>query len=239
MDMKRIKLVLLLALGGLVSACGDTNFASRNAPFEVMPLPPGSQQPIAEDVSAREGTGNFAPQDVTGNTLTDVRVESIAVRVPRSLKVSEANRFLPASDIVWREDPIGDRHAQVQAIFEAALKRGTDPMQGAVPVALDIEVERFHALTERARYSTGGVHNITFTLTLRDPASGTVLGAPRQVRADLNALGGRTALQAEARGQTQKVRITDHLAEVIRQELTTADGFQNPRLGIIQAMNQI
>lgn len=228
--MKRIKLVLLLALGGLVSACADTNFASRNAPFEVTPLPSVSQQPTAENVTAREGTAN---------TLTDVRVETITVRVPRSLKVSEANRFLPASDIVWREDPIGDRHAQVQAIFETALKRGTDPMQGAVPVALDIEVERFHALTERARYSTGGIHNITFSLTLRDPTTGTVLGAPRQVRADLNAFGGRTALQAEARGQTQKVRITDHLAEVIRQELTTADGFQNPRLGIIQAMNQI
>ena len=45
------------------------------------------------------------------------------------------------------------------------------------------------------------------------------------------------ATNADARGQTQKVRITDHLAEVIRQELTTAEGFANPRLGFIQAMN--
>ena len=40
-----------------------------------------------------------------------------------------------------------------------------------------------------------------------------------------------------AAGLTQKVRITAHLAEVIRQELTTVEGFKNPQLGLIQAMN--
>lgn len=218
--MKRFKLVLLLALGGLVSACANPNVASRNAPFETTTLPPATQNAAV------------------AQPLTDVRVEGITVRVPRSLKVSEANRFLPAGDIVWRDDPIGDRYQQVQAIFETALTRGTAPMDGALPIALDIEVTRFHALTEKARYTTGGVHNISFFLTLRDPATGVMLSEPRHVRADLSGLGGRAALQAEARGQTQKVRITDHLAYVIRQELTTLEGFENPRLGVIQAMNQ-
>mmetsp|Transcript_23430 Transcript_23430/g.41143 ORF Transcript_23430/g.41143 Transcript_23430/m.41143 type:complete len:226 (+) Transcript_23430:2449-3126(+) len=225
--MKRFKLVLLLALGGLVSACANPNVASRNTPFEVTPLPP-----VMQSATEAQVTPMLVP-------LTDVRVENITIRVPRSLKVSEANRFLPSGDIVWRDDPVGDRYAQVQAIFETALARGTAPMEGAVPVALDIEVTRFHALTEKARYTTGGVHNIGFHLILRDPTTGMMLAEPRHIRADLNGLGGRAALQAEARGQTQKVRITDHLAHVIRQELTTAEGFENPKLGFIQAMNQM
>ncbi|MEO0864867.1 MAG: DUF6778 family protein, partial [Pseudomonadota bacterium] len=123
------------------------------------------------------------------------------------------------------------------AIFETAMQRGTQSLDGTQPVALDIEVKRFHALTEKARYTVGGVHSITFDLTLIDPETGAKLGETRQVRADLDGFGGQQALRAEAAGLTQKVRITAHLAEVIRQELTTADGFKNPQLGFIQAMN--
>ncbi|MFT5161068.1 MAG: hypothetical protein ACI9ZD_002684 [Paracoccaceae bacterium] len=36
-----------------------------------------------------------------------------------------------------------------------------------------------------------------------------------------------------------KTRITNHLAEVVRQELSNADGFKNPKLGFIQALNNI
>jgi hypothetical protein len=57
--------------------------------------------------------------------------------------------------------------------------------------------------------------------------------------ADLDAFGGQQAINAEARGQTQKVRITDHLAEVIRQELSNPEGFTNPKLGMIQRLNNI
>ncbi|MCB4379284.1 hypothetical protein FZX02_02220, partial [Synechococcus sp. MU1644] len=71
------------------------------------------------------------------------------------------------------------------------------------------------------------------------PKTGALLTEPRLVRADLDGFGGQQALQAEARGLTQKVRITNHLAEVIRQELTTVEGYKNPQLGFIQAMNQI
>ncbi|MEO0390379.1 MAG: DUF6778 family protein [Pseudomonadota bacterium] len=218
--MKRIKLVLFLVMGGLVSACANTNVASRNAPYQDAPL---SASPTLEAVGS----------------LKNVTVNDITVRVPRSLSVSEANRYLPSSDIVWREDPIGDRHAQVARIFYDAMTKGTATLDGVTAVDLDIEVGRFHALTEKARYTTGGVHNINFTLTLRDADTGVILGDQRIVRADLDAFGGQQALQAEARGLTQKVRITNHLAEVIRQELSNADGFQNPKLGLIQAMNQI
>lgn len=218
-----IKLGLLLVLGALVSACASGDGTSRTAPIEAAKLP------FAETA---EPTQLLA-------SLTDVRVENITVRVPRSLRVSEANSYLPATDIVWREDPLGDRHAQIAAIFETAMARGTQGLDGVIPVALDIEVTRFHALTEKARYTTGGVHNIVFNLTLRNAKTGALLTAPRSVRADLNAFGGRQALAAEARGHTQKVRITGHLSNVIRKELTTVEGFKNPRLGIIQVLNQI
>ncbi|WP_299041412.1 DUF6778 family protein [uncultured Tateyamaria sp.] len=223
--MKRMKLVILLAMGGLVSACANTNVASRNVPFQTPVLP-------TAQVAPAETAALVAP-------LTDVRVENVTVRVPRSLSVSEANRYLPKGDIVWRGDPIGDRHAQVAAIFDTAIRRGIEPLDGTVPVSLDIKVLRFHALTEKARYTVGGVHNIGFELSILHPETGALLTEPRIVRADLDAFGGTQALQAEARGLTQKVRITSHLAEVIRQELTTADGYKNPQLGFIQALNQI
>jgi len=223
--MKRMKLVLLLVMGGLVSACANTNVASRNVAYEAPAL-------SFAETSVAEPTPQLAP-------LTDVRVESLTVRVPRALSVSEANSYLPKADIVWRGDAIGDRHAQVAAIFDNAMRRGIEPLAGRIPVALDVKVLRFHALSEKARYTVGGVHNINFELTLRHAETGALLTEPRVVRADLDGFGGQQALQAEARGLTQKVRITNHLAEVIRQELTTMDGYKNPKLGLIQAMNQI
>ncbi|MEQ3709201.1 MAG: DUF6778 family protein [Tateyamaria sp.] len=218
--MKQIKLVLLLAIGALVSACAGTSTTSRNAAFDAEGLP----------LAATEQVGAYN---------TDVRVKNITVRVPRSLTVSEGNGYLPSSDIVWRGDPIGDRYAQIGAIFNDAMKKGTAALDGATPVFLDIEVTRFHALTERARYSTGGVHNINFNVTVRHAVTNAQLGETRRVRADLTAFGGSQALAAEARGETQKARISAFLAEVIRQELTTPEGYQNAKLGIIQAMNQI
>ncbi len=218
--MKHVKMLLLLAAAALVSACAQTGTTTRNAPFQQAGLP-------------------FAEGAPLGAYNTDVRVENITVRVPRSLRVSEGNGYLPSTDIVWRGDPIGDRYAQIGAIFYDAMNKGTRNLDGATPVFLDIEVTRFHALTERARYTTGGVHNINFILTLRHAKTGAPLGEPRRIRADLHAFGGRQALEAEARGETQKVRITNMLAEVIRQELTTPQGFKNPKLGLIQVLNQL
>jgi hypothetical protein len=74
-------------------------------------------------------------------------------------------------------------------------------------------------------------------MQIRDFATGQIIGEPRLIKADLDAFGGKDALRADARGQTQKVRVTNHLAEVIRQELSHAEGFQNPKLGFIQALN--
>lgn len=231
--MKSLRIFALLAAGVGLSACAAVDTVTRTAPFEDLPQAqpsrvevPAPNAPVAEAAAVQRST---AP----------VRINSILVNVPRSLRVSEANRYLPAGDIVWRGDPIGDRHAQVQAIFETAMLRGAQNIDGAQPVDLLINVKRFHALTEKARYTTGGVHNIVFDIALADPATGNILVPWREVRADLDAFGGQQAIKAERRGQTQKVRITDHLAEVLRQELTTPDGYQNANLGLLQWMNQL
>lgn len=168
-----------------------------------------------------------------------LNIASINVNVPRTLKVSEKNRYYPGGDIVWRGDPAGDRHAQVEAIFRDAMARGTQGMTDGTPVILDIEVVRFHALTEKARYSTGGVHAITFTLTLYDPATGQALTAPRQIKADLRAYGGDDAVAADQRGETQKVRITAHLAYVIYTELSNPGSYKSEGLGLIGALNTL
>ncbi len=167
-----------------------------------------------------------------------LNVAETRVDVPPGLKVSEKNRYYPSGDIVWRGDPPGDRHAQVAAIFRDAAARGTAGMTGGTPVIVEIEVERFHSLTEKARYSVGGVHDINFVLTLRDPETGQVLNGPRRVQADLKAYGGQAAIAADQRGETQKVRITDHLAEVIRAELTLPGSSRNEGLGLMSGFNK-
>ncbi len=210
--MKRIKIIAAMLMGLAVSACGsaDTEFASRNAPLE-------------------------APAQVAPVLLN---VQTVTVSVPRSLRVSEANRYYPDGDIVWREDPRGDRHAQVQKIVQDAMVKGVTGLDNGVPVELYVEVTRFHALTEKARYTTGGVHDLEFKVTLRDPATGQALTEPRLIEADFRAFGGKQAIAAEQRGETQKVRITERLASAIRAELSNPGSHQTASLGVMGLFNK-
>lgn len=162
----------------------------------------------------------IASQAVTQFNVTDVRVN-----VPRDLKVSEANTFKPKADIVWREDPLGDRYQQVEVILQAAFERGVSTLTEGRDVVLDIQLHEFHALTQRTRYTYGGTHAIRFSLTVLDATSGVVVEPARVIQADLKAFGGGEALAAEARGETQKVRITDHLAKVVLFEMTRPRDF--------------
>ncbi len=209
--MKPLRLIAAMMMGLAVSACATPDTASRNAPLEA----PERVAPIALDV------------------------QSVTVSVPRTLEVSEKNRYYPGGDIVWRGDAPGNRHAQVQAMVQAAMELGTADMTLGLPVAVEVEITRFHALTEKARYTVGGVHDIEFILTLKDPVSGAIIAAPREIKADLKAFGGTQAIQAEQRGQTQKVRITGHLAEVIAAELNEPGSFQSANLGIMGLINDL
>jgi hypothetical protein len=147
-------------------------------------------------------------------------VQAVNVSVPQSLTTSEANSFHPNVEIVWRGDPLGERHAQVKAIFDAAMAKGTATMHTGPRVVVDIEVTRFHCLTEKTRFTVGGVHNLRFLMTVRDAATGAVLQGPRLVNADVHASGGARAIAEDAAGRTQKVVVTERLAEVIRRELS-------------------
>ncbi|MRU16890.1 hypothetical protein FDP25_15720 [Roseovarius sp. A21] len=211
--MKHIRMIAAMMLGLAVSACGSVETATRNAPLDAPEL---------------------APSPVSFN------VQAVRVSVPETLKVSEANRYYPGGDIVWREDPVGDRHAQVKAIVQAGITKGVNAMEpGTVPVIMDVEVTRFHALTEKARYTIGGVHAIQFKMQLRNPETGQAYGKPHFVKADFKAFGGTRAIEAEREGITQKYRITEHLAKVIETELTSPEGYKAAHNGIIGAINQL
>ncbi len=147
-------------------------------------------------------------------------VQAINVVVPRTLRSSEANSFHPNVEIVWRGDPPGDRYEQVKAIFDTAMARGTAQMHTGPKVVVDIEITRFHCLTEKTRFTVGGVHNMRFMMTVRDVATGAILQGPRMINADTHGSGGARAIAEDAAGRTQKVVVTERLAEVIRRELS-------------------
>jgi len=207
-----LKLCMGLACALALSACGASIPASRAA----------------------------MPDDtMLGMIQPDYRVESFTVSVPKSLTVNERNSYYPRGDIVWRGDTYGDRHAQVEAIFDQALRNAASSVDGARPVRVDVQVMRFHALSEKARYSVGGIHDITFRLRLADPVTGAIIAPSKVVDADLDALSGQGANVAEARGDTQKNRIIAHLTLVFQEELSVPGGHQNAKLGLLQQINDL
>lgn len=229
--MKPAKLMLALGLGFGLAACSAVDVTTRNTPLEALPE-------MGQTMGQTLGQSSVQPSaQVQTAHINGVTVDSVRVRVPRSLEVSEANRYLPRGDIVWREDPAGDRYQQVAEIMQNALEAGVAPLDGPVHVNLEVQVNRFHALTQKARYTTGGIHSISFDMVLTDPKTGAMLTEVRTVEADFKAYGGQEALEAEANGLTQKVRISNELAKVIQTELTNPEGYKNARLGLIQMMN--
>ncbi|MCL6283034.1 hypothetical protein M3P21_05755 [Ruegeria sp. 2012CJ41-6] len=251
--MNSMRAVVLIGLGAGMAACSTPDIPSRHTGIDELPLietlalpEPTAVEAVVistpEAVESRQVIEHPVADEQEQTRLpiaSPVSVHAVQVRVPRSLKVSERNRYMPFGDIVWREDPIGDRHAQVQKIMQDALMRGVTPLDGPGKVDVEVELVRFHAITEKARYTTGGVHAITFDLTLRDPETGAMVVPKRRIRADLEAYGGQQAINAEALGQTQKVRISEHLTKVIRQELTSPEGYQNAKLGVFQLLNNL
>lgn len=206
--MKRVRMTaMMMILGAGLSACGSVETATRNAPLENIP----------SEMVAPAPSFSLAGYNVV---------------VPETLKVSEANSYYPGGDIVWRGDPYGNRYEQVGAIFEEAINLGAGDLSGAMDVVVDIEIKRFHALTEKTRYSVGGIHSIEFVMTIRDPATGAIIRGPRDIKADLVGYGGARAIQAESQGLTQKFRITHHLARVIQDEMTLATGWVSPKKGV-------
>lgn len=210
--MKLLRNIAALALVTGVAACGSVETASRNAPLEA-PAP----------------VQHFAAMSIA----------DFKINVSRGLKVSEAKRYYPGGDIVWRGEPLGDRHLQVARIFQESVGKSQALGADGYPVNVVINVKRFHAITEKARYTVGGVHSITFDMMLTDPRTGLQVGETRTIKADLEAFGGARAINAERNGISQKYRITNHLAQVLHQEMTSPDGNQTANLGFFQAINDL
>ncbi|MEM6694251.1 MAG: DUF6778 family protein [Pseudomonadota bacterium] len=217
--LRRAPVALTLLASALLAACSPAP-VSRNAPPQPQPI-------------------DVAVEPITVSGLSNFSVAQISVSVPPTLQVSERNSYYPGGDIVWHGDPAGNRHEQVKAIFEAGLTAGTREFTGDRPVIVDVVVTRFHALSPRARYTIGGVHSVQFHLRVRDANTGAVLVPSYHVRADIDAYGGATALAAEAHGDTQKVRLTRHLASVIARELRQPGSVRPEGTGVIGAINQL
>lgn len=208
MDMNGITKFVAFGFALVLSACVSSEPASRNASNDGLTLASrGAETPL-----------RGAPRVVAPlYTVTDVQIA-----VPRALQVSEANGYYPMADIVWRGDPMGDRHQQIASIFQAAADRATATMAGPRQAVLSLEIVRFHGVTEKTRYTIGGTHNMVFDLTVRDAATGAVIDGPRRVVADAKAAGGQAAIAEEQAGRTQKVVVTEKLVETLRRELSGA-----------------
>lgn len=200
--MKLYKVVAFGVVSAALTACSGAEVVSRNAPLET----PRVASPEIQQVQR-----NYA-------------LHSIRFAVPSDLTVSEANGYYPIADIVWRGDPLGNRPEQIAAIFETSIRSAGESLSGNRPVTVDVQLVRFHSLTERTRFSVGGVHSIKFDLTIRDAETGLVIEPTRRIDADLPALGGTAAVAADFQGQGQKVRITAHLTNLILNELSGTTG---------------
>ncbi|MDG1115548.1 MAG: hypothetical protein P8N72_00255 [Flavimaricola sp.] len=195
----RLIAAALLALG--LSACAAPETATRNAPLDVAGLAPGAVQ--------------------VQQAYNIVRFD---VDVPGDLQASEANRYYPIADIVWRGDAPGDRHEQVASLFQAAGERASSSFQGPNDVVVQVQLVRFHGVTEKTRLSVGGTYNMVFMLQVVDARTGAILEPARQVVANLEAPGGARGRALIEAGQTERVRVVDHLTSVLMSELGANPG---------------
>ncbi|OIP82252.1 MAG: hypothetical protein AUK37_09405 [Rhodobacterales bacterium CG2_30_65_12] len=195
-------LVAILVSGALLAGCaGGGGFVSRNAQANT-PL-----------------FGSKSGADVSAPLNPSYRVTEVDVTVPPELTVSEANGIKPRADILWQEEPLGDRYAQVDAILTDAIKQGVAGMDGPRAVKIEAVVTRFHALTKRTRYTYGGDHEIWMVMSVRDAETGELLEPGRLVGFD-SWVSSEQALADEAQGIFQRDEITALVSDMIRNDLT-------------------
>ncbi|WP_224815243.1 DUF6778 family protein [Hasllibacter sp. MH4015] len=194
--MRTSRFIPALVLGAAlaVSGCVGTSDVSRDLSIDDIP--------VIENVA-----------------FMDWDVVAFEVDVPRTLTVSEANTIKPRADIVWREDPLGDRHEQVDILMTEALAPAFEAVQGGTPVIVTLTVTRFHAQTQRVRYSRlPSEHEVEFELLITHAETGQILSGPRAIDVTFDAYNNEEALAADARGETQRVRITQRLRDWVQAE---------------------
>ncbi len=200
MTIKPIWMVLTLIVG--LAGCGG--------------LQTGSADGLSTTIIKLDGREAIPQSSVVAARYN---VTAVEVTVPSTLRVSEANLFYPDADVVWRGEPQGDRLAQVKAVVEEGLAAGIIGMKTGPKAVLAVQLERFHALTEKARFSVGGVHDVVFVLTVRQVGTGAILEGPRRIEVPIRASGNDKAIAEDAAGRTQRVVIVEGFAEAIRRAL--------------------
>lgn len=148
-------------------------------------------------------------------------LQQLVFTAPETLLVSESDGFFPNADVVWRGDPAGDRLQQIAALFGEAANRTKLFINSDIPIIADIELVRFHGITQRLRRGLGGSYAISFYLTVRDARNGAVIEQRRLIQTKLRAPGGAEARELEAAGRTERVQVIAFLVEVLRAELTS------------------
>lgn len=143
------------------------------------------------------------------------RLADVTVSLPENLTTTEENGYAPNADVIWHGEPFGDRKAQAAAILRTGIAQGAQELRGSQRVNFAVTLNEFHAVTPLARSKApSAVHNISYTIQVIDARTGAALTEPQYIRADLEAYTGSAAFEAIARGETQKVRITNHLRGV-------------------------
>lgn len=177
-------------------------------------------------LSACVSTNTYFPEPLREDLTYNWRVVDVQASVPRTLTTSTANTQMPNVDLIWREDGPGDVYVQIENVMEDAMAqaatRFSTSIKGNRPVIIRTEQIQFHSLTERARSNIGGIHNVDFILTVVDANTGAILAGPATIEADVEAFGGAEAAAAVARGQTMRVRIVQHVSDVIASYLGIA-----------------
>lgn len=144
-------------------------------------------------------------------------LKRVQIIVPETLTVSDANTYAPNADIVWHGDLGGNRREQVAGILRDGLREGGSSLSGQRGIALSARLEHFHAVTPAAvARAPAAVHNIAYVIQVFDDETGEPLTPPERIEADLEAYVGSAAITAAIQGQSQRVRIVDHIANVTR-----------------------
>ncbi len=210
--MSAVRYLGIVVIGLTLTACGRPESASRGLADRGDGL-----------TLATRGEASLAARPVM--LRPNYAVQDVRVAVSSDLRASEANVFYPLADIVWRGEPAGNRHQQVRKIFFDALNSATGNMTTGPGVIVDVNVSRFHSVTEKTRYTVGGVHSLRFTMTVRDAVTGAIVEGPREVVADTPAVGGSRAVAEDNAGRTQRVVIVERLVEVFKRELSQPVGY--------------
>ncbi len=145
------------------------------------------------------------------------QLSSISVVVPGDRSVSEANTLAPDAHIVWRGEPLGNRRAQVKDIVQEGIERPFRELRGSRGIHVRAQVIHFHAVTPNAvANAPAAVHNVRYAIQIYDAQTREPLTETSNISADLDAFVGAAAVTAALEGQTQRVRIVDHIARVQR-----------------------